>query len=278
MPAVVLHETCSAILREYLEHPWAWLRENDLVVDVVSRLRTRIPGRVPAKLIGPGFATRLVDLGASPGHRMISRLRTEVKVARDLSDKTQLRCDVCILADREVSVVIYPEGARDVVLKVIEQDVAGLLEVKLYSDLYLDKDERCPWLDDLLKLSRIASGEVRGVLLVDTGLPLSAMGILYMCKRDEVTLARIPGALPPWPLPVSGPFEARPFNPETGRTALVRFEPVQTPEGPGTYLWALGLVDGSAWRGEFDEASSRCRPIPEADVLPTCWRVTVDYP
>lgn len=283
MPKKAFHAVCTDVLQQHLDDPWRWLRENDLVVDVVTRVRDRLPARaLAARLTGPGFDRRLIDASRLP--RKIQRVRTEVKVARsekeanatededDESPKKKDRIDVCVLVDDHVvDVVIHEKGVRDVVLKVTERDVAGLLEVKLYSDLYIQSGH-CGWLDDLVKLSRIANNAVRGVLYLDTALPLTSVSINYRQKRRELsTLRRSAGNLPPWPLVDGASFEVH-YNDRSNVSRTMSFHHVAEPDDVGPYLWALAVRPSTQWSPSFVSRSSILLPV--VDVVPNCWRVS----
>ncbi len=264
MPLATLHATCIEILNRYRADPWQWAREIDLVVDVVSLARAGLPQPVvDGTLVGDGFvANRLIDTVRAP--RRIPRVRTEVKIGN------RERVDICVLAERPVHVFMSRVGARDILLTVREQDVAGLLEVKFYSDLYIDKGRYCMWLDDLLKLSRFTKEAVRGVLYVDTGLPLATVGVNYLQKRGERSLERRHEALPPWPLPAESDFEVR-YVDRDASVQVVKFEPVPEPDGLGLFLWAFGA---RTWRPHF--VSQQSPPLPVGNVVPSCWKVSVD--
>jgi len=265
----LLNEVCLKILAEYLLDPWAWPRESDLIVDLVSRIRSGLPAadrRVPARLDGLQGSSKLLDVGGTVA-RSLPRVRTELKLAED-----GIRVDVGIYRNQEIRCSFNHEGARDVNLRAFEDDVEALLEVKLCPDKYEFSGEHpCRWLADLLKLDDLARATTRGVLLLDTSLPLKTIGVAYKRGRNgATTLARDMGTevahadLPPWPIPDGG-FRV------VNQHGAFTFERVDAPPAEGLYLWGLALK--GSWKPEF---SGNLVPLlSEADVVPRCWSVTV---
>lgn len=278
----ILDTVCIGILQHHLNNPWHWLRESDLVVDVVTRVRDSLPTRmVAARLGGPGFDRRLMNASDTP--RMVQRVRTEVKVARsekeanenednDSPKNNKDRIDVCVLSDDHiVDIFVHEKGARDVVLKVMERDIVGLLETKLYSDLYI-RDGYCGWLDDLVKLSKVAADSVRGVLYLDTALPLESVAVNYRQKRRESSLLRVEEKLPPWPIVEGKSFVVR-YKDQLNIARVINFSPIDTPLTAGLYFWALALRKSSNWKPDFTSGISTL--LSMAEVIPCCWQVSL---
>jgi hypothetical protein len=251
----LLDSVCRTALHDYLNDPWRWPRETDLVVDLVGRIRSGLPEgerQVPANLRNLG--NTLQD--AQGGPRRIPRVRTELKLGDD-----GLRVDIGVFRSRTVDCFLNREGARDVSLKANAGDMEGLLEVKLFPDLYLFRDEQpCKWFGDVLKLGTLAPDAVRGALLLDTSLPLEQIGVTYSRRRGATELARVDQSpsLPPWPL------RPGPFSVEVGHR-MATFEPTDAPQHAGLYLWALAA--DRSWTPAFGGVLGR------ADVNPYCWTV-----
>ena len=294
VPSSTIYRSCLDSLETYVTDPWRWPRESDLVVDLVTTLRAGLGNpRVRASLTGPGFDRELAD--AQPeAPRTVPRIRTEARIIRasaagaalveapseaeeaqdESSGKKQLhkeRFDIAIYRDQPIDLVLHPNGARDVVLAVHERDVAALVEVKLYPELFwLNRPARyeCPWLSDVIKMSAIAPHAVRAVMLVETSLPLASVGVTYRGRKDKDALVTsLPSARPPWPLPDAA-FTARATRPEGAAT--VQFEPCTSCEPGGVYLFALAVKASSAWK-----PSVAAGVLPADDVAARCWRATV---
>jgi len=294
VPASTIYKSCLDALSTYVSDPWRWPRESDLIVDLVANLRPGLGNeRVRAALTGPGFDRELVD-GEPEASRTVPRIRTEARVIRagaagaasveapseaeeaqdESTGKRQLhkdRFDIAIYRDQPIDLVFHPNGARDVVVAVHERDLAALVEVKLYPELYwINRSSRqeCPWLSDLIKLSTFVPTGVRAILLVETSLPLASIGVKYRGRKDkDALIPSTPSGRPPWPLP-DGAFSARTTRPE-GPVA-VQFDPCTSCEPGGLYLFALALKASSAWKPTVAAGL-----LPDQDVAARCWRATV---
>jgi hypothetical protein len=261
-----MHAVCVDVLTTYVSDPWSWPRESDLVVDLVTKLSARMtPRRVPTRLrlAKPGVS----DIGSST-MRSAPRVRTEVKPravplggsgvsevadADDDSGRPKQdhgdRIDIAVFKDRTVDTVLHANGARDVVLEVDPEDLDGVLEVKLYPASYYKTDKRrgltCYWFDDILKLRALANIGIRGLLLVDTSLPLDAVGVTFVSSsKNPRGVAKTPSNLPAWPLS-DGSFVV------THRDRSIRFDPVEQPDEQGLFFWSLAVKSTSTWTPTF---------------------------
>jgi hypothetical protein len=252
----LLNEVCRKALTDYLGDPWRWPRENDLVVDLVQRIRLGLPeDERQVQATFENLGSKFQNVGQPT--RLVPRVRTELKLNDD-----RFRVDIGVFRSKVVGCFFNNNGARDVTLKANKSDMEGLLEVKVFPDLYLfPSGQRCKWFGDIMKLDTLARDAVRGVLLLDTSLPLNGVGITYTRRRGTASLGRVEEpSLPCWPL------RPEPFSVEVGANTAT-FEPTDAPRLGGLYLWALA-VDRSS-------TPTFGMLLAHSDVKPFCWKVEV---
>jgi hypothetical protein len=144
--------------------PWRWLRESDLVADLVGILRKAFPDPVPSSLVG--------DFKMPEGPT-VSRVRTEARLRKDRE-----AVDVVLLNSSRVHVTVRSNGVRDAVRAVRPEDVHAAIEVKLEPGL-----SQTGWSEDVKKLQRYPQIPTRVVLWLDTSLPLEAVGLTYRHQK-----------------------------------------------------------------------------------------------
>ena len=187
-----VQEILRKSVQAHIDHPYRFPREQDFVCHVVQQLRAEFDqsaawnrtdetrdnlqrSHAHGKAAKEKRIRRFTITREKPP---TSRVRTEVK----LDNKNQ-RIDVCVLLGGEVDLFHESYGVRDVVLKVNPEQVDSLIEVKMYSSTYVKKAEENTtghgWLDDLIKLSDLLSGEPKKaaghLVFIDTSLPFQCL-------------------------------------------------------------------------------------------------------
>lgn len=282
--ALDTHRVMLRLLESYLSDPWKWPREPDLMVDVVCMLRKEFPARevsVRFPRNADAFAV------SSEQGKIVPRVRTEVKVSseseiqKDLAWRNRTkaekddsgsrrRVDVAVLRARNVQAILAPGGVRDVLLPVRAVDVAVALELKLYPDLYV-RNGHLDWMSDLHKLSRMSMDITRGLLFIDTSLPIATVGITYRDVKGSPTPARIKRrrkVFSHWPLPAAD-FSA------PGHGCEHQFKLVDEPREGRLYLWALALRADSEY-SVANKLAGNLPFFPPEEFKATCWEISRD--
>lgn len=252
----VIRSTCIETLDAYRKNPWAWLRESDLVVDMVTSMRSKLDVSViNANPVGTSRA--LFDERFLP---LMPRIRTEVKVRIRQHDNhsDNRRVDVCIYSTHAVDIYFGDNGVRDVTLPANENDIDGVVEVKLYPQLYLPRKKgsvESGWLNDVIKLYELSQicKCIRHyvVIFIDTSLPISTCGMRY--ARSDWAKNRYRGILQSVPESVEGcwPIPARGFSINNYRKddceysfEFIRYEDAGDDRSSGGItLYAIGVDD-----------------------------------
>ncbi len=219
---VVSHvrDACNKVLCRYIEKPWQWPRESDLIVDLVYFLRSFLAENATANAKFDSSLYPPVD---------VSRVRTEVKPRGGA-----LRLDIGILRDTDVTVLLGSGGVRDVLLSVKLEELVAAIEVKL--------EPKFDWMDDILKLKKFKGDlDMRVALWVDTRLPIKSIGVPYASDTTELDSAGSrAGVRTCWPLRKRD-HELRCTD---GTYLKLKFLS-KGPETKGLYLAALALEDDS---------------------------------
>ena len=273
MVASLVHRTLLGTLERYVRDPWAWPRESDLVVDLVTELRRGLPSAtVPTRLKLPSSIVEDAPGTARSGPRVRTEVRprcTPSLAATRTKGKQHHRdrIDIGILKNDSVETVLHAYGARDVVLEVDADHLEALVEVKVAPDLYL-MDDRCCWLEDVLKLLPLCPKALRAAIFIDTSLPIATVGLAYSRRRPgHLDPGRNRRGVPPWPVP-DADFEV------ATSAGLLRFGLVDAPSAGGVFVWGLAVNEGSSWRAFTDPVARRVPLLPTEDVVPRCWAVT----
>ncbi len=275
-----VHQVLAGLISRYLEEPWRWPREEDLLCEMVSELGREIrPNTVPIQLSLP---SRLVDRVQAP--RASMRIRREVKLVTastryagdetkddggNVKQKHDDRIDVGVFKDTKVEIRVEVNGPRDVLLRVRPEDVAALIEVKVYPEHYFQAARHeSPWLEDVRKLHALDPSTLRCVVVLDTSVPLETAGVTW--RKSPRPLESDP-SLPPWPLKAEA-FELNTIIRREPRK--LRFAPCSTPSEKGTYLYAPALRPTSTWRPLVDVAIGCVPLISPGDMTCCCWQVS----
>lgn len=256
-------EVCHWALKEYINQNnsgnWVWLRESDLVSDLVYEIKKKVPNLVPSELIERNKKT------VSTGHLVnISRVRKEVKFGRTGMQKI----DICLLNDNPKTYFGDPYGRRNIVLFVDGKDIEEILEVKL------DPHNQLNWFDDIIKLYHISlERTIDGqpdICLHSLSLD-NSIDFFNAPRRKNYPTGNVTGSL----LPLDNSVATISFNKVLvhtkgiGKSKLSISVPYQItlgkvslptigPMSAGVYLWALGVTRPTG------------TPI---QAVPNCWKL-----
>lgn len=299
---------CQEALAGYIDNPWLWPRESDLVAVLVQRIKAGLHPPSTCNATINYLAKSVKWPNPHVASVLTSRVRTEVKFIKRgqaqngkkrTSDRNDpQRIDICLLKE-STTLHILDQGVRDINLRVYTDEIDEILEVKLAPHHYL-KDQQPLWFSDLIKLLDMKIGYGLDIplhlLSIDTGLPVNSlyssgsepqenslkkeqkkcfplvMGRNYRFSRPKLT------------------FEKKGKSGTSNITLPARtvdLTPINLPPSgsfqPGIYFWALGLdlETGSKLTGPTTpklEADSLEGFISDwsnyVAAVPACWKVT----
>lgn len=226
-------DACLWALDQHIINHWSWPRENDLVVDIVHKIKSSLnPAFQLGELRELKTPTKSVKSVANT-----PLVRTEVKLGSNNGE----RIDVCLLKGNPVIFYGKKYGCRNVVLRIESKDAEELLEVKL------DPHTQGGWINDLIKLCRVFKG-------LEPKIPLHLLAIDNSLEHNEIRIGQPDPCNFAWPLEkekiihihnheLKTKTKTKAFDGFYSMTLEHQRFPIINIE-PGIYLWALAVISG----------------------------------